>query len=86
MYAATRLSYLQRRISAQQVDQVFAILSAYGLPTEIPAHLDRKTIRAFCKTDKKAVDGQLVFVLLDDIGKAVISDRVSEKDLVAVLQ
>jgi len=61
------------------------LLTAYNLPLEIPAEMDRETIKAYLKTDKKTVGGHIFFVLPEEIGKVVITEQVDRGDIDHVL-
>ncbi|WP_243290062.1 3-dehydroquinate synthase [Bacillus sp. FJAT-47783] len=47
-------------------------LQKLGFPTSIPSHITNEQLLEKMKKDKKAVDRQLRFVLLEDFGKPVI--------------
>jgi 3-dehydroquinate synthetase len=47
-----------------------------GLPTRIPADLDRGALLRVMGSDKKRTAGQLRFVLLRDIGDVFLSEAV----------
>jgi len=88
MVQAFRLSERLGRCPAGTADRVAAHLAAVGLPVrpadrglspgpdELLAHMAR---------DKKAVDGRLVFVLADGIGRAALVRGVEPADVRAVL-
>jgi 3-dehydroquinate synthase len=84
MMAAARLSARRGLLTPAARDNIGAVLTAYGLPVDIPPELDRERIRFFLKTDKKAVDGRLVFVLLHGIGRAEMHGDVSEEEITAL--
>jgi len=81
MVAAARLSARRGLLTPAEQDKIYAVLTAYGLPVEIPPELDQERIRFFLKTDKKAVNGRLVFVLLHGIGKAEMYDDITEEEI-----
>ncbi|MDR3089419.1 MAG: 3-dehydroquinate synthase [Desulfobulbaceae bacterium] len=85
MMAAARLSEHRRLLSAAEREKIHEALTAYQLPTEIPAELDRDRIRFYLKTDKKNVGGQPVFVLLRGIGQAEMHADVGEEEISALL-
>jgi len=84
MMAAARLSAGRGLLDAATCEKIRDVLAAYGLPTEIPPELDRENIRFFLKTDKKAVAGRLVFVLLRAIGQPEICSDVSGEEIAAL--
>ena len=55
-------------LTKEEVTQVISLLKKAGLPTEIPAYIDRDALVKRLYTDKKVRDGKLRFVLQDGIG------------------
>jgi 3-dehydroquinate synthase len=53
------------------------ILSKFGLPTRLPAHLETNAIMSAMMHDKKFKEGKMVFVVPTDIGKVEINKNVS---------
>jgi 3-dehydroquinate synthase len=80
MAVAARVSHRVRRLSEQDVHRLETLIARAGLPTLAPAMgFDRwKTLLA---RDKKVAAGTVRFVLLDAIGKAVISADVGDDAL-----
>ena len=85
MVAVLRLAVADGLCRKQDAGRVAALINAYGLPTEIPAELDRVRIKGYLKTDKKSVGGRIAYVLPTRIGEVIISDEVSEAQVDAVL-
>lgn len=85
MVAVAKISMNQALLSAEEYQAQLTILTDYGLPTQIPTHLDPNRIKKYLLTDKKTVAGKVVFVLPTAIGEVVFSDQVSEYELDAVL-
>ncbi len=85
MQAAADLAVRTGRLDRGQADRLQTLLSSCRLPVTIPAELDRRRIKGYLQTDKKTVDGRVFFVLPTKIGKVIITDEVSEKDIDAVL-
>lgn len=80
MVAACRLSErfgLDPAVTAR----VESLLDRLGLPARLPSEVDVEQVMASLQRDKKAVSGRVRFVLLEAIGKPVLSDTV---DLPAV--
>jgi shikimate kinase / 3-dehydroquinate synthase len=67
--AAARLSEKIGLAQAGLVDEIKLVLDGLGLPTEIPDHLNRKTILEVMKRDKKVSAGKIKFVLPVQIGE-----------------
>lgn len=60
-------------INSADVQRGSALLSAAGLPITPPTEVDKSTFERFMLRDKKVVDGQIRLILLESIGKAVLS-------------
>lgn len=86
MVAALRLAVACELCKKSDAGRVAALINAYGLPTEIPADLDRQRIKKYLLTDKKTVAGSVFYVLPTTIGKVLITNEVSEAQLESVLQ
>lgn len=67
------------------VGAITRLLQHYRLPTEIPAGLDRDTLRKYLRADKKTIGGRIFFVLPEAIGQVLITDQVQDADIDAVL-
>ncbi|HBI15994.1 MAG TPA: 3-dehydroquinate synthase [Desulfobulbaceae bacterium] len=78
---AVRTGLLPKHDAARLRD----LLRDFGMPTAIPAHLDRRRIKGYLQTDKKTVGGRVFFVLPTAIGKVVISDQLAEENIVEIL-
>lgn len=76
MVAVNKIAVEMGLLQQQESDAILELLKAYGLPTEIPAELDRKEIEGFLLTDKKTVGGKVFFVLPVSGGKIKISADV----------
>lgn len=60
-------------ISTAEVERGCALLSAAGLPILPPAEVDKGTFERYMLRDKKVLEGQIRLILLESIGKAVVS-------------
>lgn len=60
-------------IDANSVDRGRALFTAAGLPTTPPSEVDKDTFLKYMVRDKKVVDGAIRLILLESIGKAVVS-------------
>jgi 3-dehydroquinate synthase len=72
MAAAAKLAVLAGLLAPETAEKIRGTLVAFGLPVEIPKHLDRSRIKAYLLSDKKTVQGNVHYVLPTDIGKARI--------------
>lgn len=62
------------------------LLEFIGLPHKISHHrLKPKKILEFIQYDKKIIDGKINFVLLNSIGDAFVSDKISLEDIKKIL-
>jgi len=74
------MSYRCGMISQIDVDRGRKLFSAAGLPVAPPPEVDKSTFERYMLRDKKVVDGQIRLILLESIGKAVVSsDFMVEK-------
>ncbi len=84
MVQAARLSALQSMIDDKDVKQLVALLKAFELPIDAP-QIDVQTALDLMGHDKKVKNGKLRFVLLETMGKAVVTDNIDIKSLHHVL-
>ncbi len=82
MAVAAQLSVARGRLDPAACERLLALIRAYGLPVEIGG--DRKALLQALARDKKREGGQIHFVLLDDLGRAVV-EPVPLDELEAVL-
>lgn len=74
MVMAADLSWRLGALTASDAGRVRAIVAAAGLPVAPPADLDPQRFMDLMAVDKKVVDGRLRLVLLEALGRAVVSD------------
>jgi shikimate kinase/3-dehydroquinate synthase len=85
MMAAARLSQRLKLLSQDAVERQEAILHKFGLPTDCSGvPLDK--VLAATKLDKKVRGKEIRWVLLEDVGRAVIRSQVPEKDVLSTLK
>ncbi|MBR2408155.1 MAG: 3-dehydroquinate synthase [Lachnospiraceae bacterium] len=80
MVAAAELSVMHGLLSRQEVDEVKALLDAFGMKTKVPM-LDKEELLSVCHRDKKADGAKINFVLLRTIGEAFICSNVSDDEI-----
>lgn len=80
MVAAAHISYKHNWLSLDEYLEVRDMFVPFNLPITIDA-IDPKEIVRLTKSDKKMEAGQIKFVLLKKIGKAVIDKTVTEGDI-----
>ncbi|MCK5227919.1 MAG: 3-dehydroquinate synthase [Desulfobulbaceae bacterium] len=78
MEAACKLAVGKSLFPSEDAGRTKELIRSYGLPVDIPKELDRDRIKAYLKTDKKAVAGRPFFVLPTTIGKVTVTDDVPE--------
>lgn len=78
LIAAARLAIKARIARPDLLDKLVAKTRELGLPTEIPAHLDRDEMRQALSHDKKRKDGIVRFVLPADLGDVRLDCRVDD--------
>lgn len=83
MYREARLSSLLGIMDAKEAERVRSLITAYGLPSEMPSDVNAEGILSSMRLDKKAVAGELKFILPEKIGSVRIkgvadTDRIIE--------
>jgi len=86
MVAALRIAVGSELCRRQEAGRVAALIHNYGLPTEIPHHLDWQRIKSYLKSDKKTIGNRVFYVLPTCIGEVRITDDVSEELVDEVLK
>lgn len=69
--AEVNLSYRLGHMTSEERDAVIKLLQEAGLPTAIPAYIDREALVQKLYTDKKVKNGKLRFVIQKGIGQIV---------------
>ncbi len=85
MMGAAKLSHRLKLLSEEAVERHKAILQKFGLPTDCSG-VALNDVLAAMELDKKVRDKAIRWVLLEDIGQAVIRSDVPGKDVLSVLQ
>lgn len=80
MVAASYISYERGNITKEELDEIISLIKEYELPVTI-TNLDYKDIIEASKHDKKMEAGKIKFILLEQIGKAVIDESVTEDEM-----
>ncbi len=82
MSIEARLSVLLNLAVNTDVERIKSLLSLYNLPYELPAGISKDSLLSAMKIDKKALAGEMRFVLPEKIGamrvEEVSADKVSE--------
>jgi 3-dehydroquinate synthase len=81
MLMAAHMSMLMGWLTGQQLDRVKSLIQRAGLPVSMPEQLAGVDIRELMSVDKKASQGRLKLILLQDIGRAVVNGDYAESVL-----
>lgn len=73
MMMAVDLSQRMGKVSASLVERTRKLLAAANLPTTSPANMSVDDFLRLMAVDKKAMDGGLRLVLLEDLGRAIVT-------------
>lgn len=80
MVTASILSYMRGYLKKSECQRVIELLENWGLPTGI-GELSVPDIMVTCRLDKKARSGKMRFVLLENLGSAMVGEVVGEDEL-----
>jgi 3-dehydroquinate synthase len=84
MLIAVHLSHRLGMIDAKVLERVGDLLTRTGLPTK-PPRIGTAKAHELMQMDKKVIAGQLRLVLLEKLGRAIITDRYDKAALDATL-
>lgn len=85
LVAACRIAAGRGRLEGEILERTRAILEACGLPVAPPA-LDREALLQAVHLDKKKKSGKVRFVLPVALGETVVTDDVTEAEMLAALE
>lgn len=83
---AARVSGLKGWLSREDVRRIERLLSAAGLPINPPTGMSAADFFEKMQVDKKIVSGNIRYVLLQGIGKAVIDDSIEPSLVTAAIE
>ncbi|MEX2517649.1 MAG: 3-dehydroquinate synthase [Gammaproteobacteria bacterium] len=86
MLMAADLSARLGWLATADVDRIKTLLLAAGLPVVPPMQASVATMQQHMQVDKKARDGVVFLVLLEALGKAVLTDKYPPAALTATLE
>lgn len=86
MCAEAALSQMLGFIDREQVERISDLVSSYGLPVKVPGDTDVNSLLESMTLDKKAVSGELKFILPEKIGTVKIHSGVSADKVRNILQ
>ena len=85
MVLALKLSCLRGAATEQDLADLETFLAYFGLPTGAPAAMSLSDFMSLMALDKKVHDGRLRFVLLEDLGSAIVVNDVTEQELSRII-
>lgn len=83
---AADLSCRMGWITHDDVDRIGTLFKSAGLPTQPPSDMTPSRFKDLMSIDKKVLDGRLRLVLLQGIGRAVVTDQFDQNALLQTLQ
>ena len=86
MMVAGTISYHMGILSIENLEKQKHILKKYSLPITFNEKLDLDNIVNLTKNDKKSKSGKINWILLEDIGKAVIRNDVPDEIVIKSLK
>ncbi len=81
MRAAVYLSQKHSSLNEEDGKRILDLLGGFSLPLILPNKITTETVMEKLVTDKKFEQGAIKFVLLDKLGSAFVSDRITAADL-----
>ena len=85
MVAAAYISWKHNWLSMDEYYEVRDMFVPFNLPISIDS-IDPEEILKLTKADKKMESGQIKFVLLRKVGKAVIDRTVTDEDILTAIR
>ena len=85
MYMAAKLSELEGYLKLEDVERVKNILIKAKLPTSIDGKVTSEELIKAMSIDKKAIDGNIRLVLLQNLGDSYLSDDYSSDNFYQVI-
>ncbi|MBU4313827.1 MAG: 3-dehydroquinate synthase, partial [Actinobacteria bacterium] len=86
MHTEARLAEKLGIVSGKSVQKIKSLINSYCLPSGMPSKIDVNSLLASMQLDKKAVAGELKFILPERIGKVRIQKGVEAKAILQALQ
>jgi 3-dehydroquinate synthase len=85
MVLASQLSVLRGTLDAHIVEQLRAFNQAVGLPVAPPADVTAQAMIEAMGSDKKVSRGKVRYIVLSQLGKAVVAENVTDDDIARVI-
>lgn len=86
MVLALELSFQLAWIDGQEVNRLSRLLVLAGLPVTVPMGMSDSQFLELMAVDKKVIDGSLRLVLLEAIGRAVITSDVTQDKIISSIR
>ncbi|MGI9333479.1 MAG: 3-dehydroquinate synthase [Gammaproteobacteria bacterium] len=86
MAMAADLSRRMGMLDADAVRRIEALLKRMALPTAAPPEIEPERLRELMEHDKKVLQGRLRLILLEAIGRAIVTDKFDPEQLAATLR
>lgn len=81
MHFAARLSEVLGLMNIKESERIKALLKLFGLPTDVPSELNADALVSHMRLDKKAVAGEMKFIIPEAIGRVRIQKGIAESDV-----
>lgn len=83
--AAAFISYKRGLLSWEEYYEIRDMFVPFGLPISL-AQIDAQRVLSLTKSDKKAADGRIRFVLLKGIGNAFTDMTVTDDEMISAIE
>lgn len=84
MVAAGFISWKRGHISKNELDDMVSLIETFELPTKV-CNLKKEDILEITKHDKKMEAGRIKFILLEEIGRAVIDKSITDEEMLLAI-
>ncbi len=85
MIAALRIAVNRSHIGRDLLDRTLALLKWCGLPVRLE-RFERESVRESIRLDKKIKKGKIHYVLPTGLGNTVVTDDISEEEILSTLE
>jgi len=86
MFLEAMLAHKLNFINKDKALRIKRLIDSYGLPSEMPADIDADSLLSSMQLDKKAVAGELKFIMPEKIGSVRIHKGITEKVIRDILK
>lgn len=86
MVLALRLSAQLGWIENKEVERLASLLSVARLPVSVPEAMSNDQFLELMSVDKKVLDGRLRLVLLESMGKAIVTSDATQKSIIEAIE